>query len=193
LLGVLDRKFDSVNGDTRLVRHLEVKQRWARVDLGFDHFDHLMHHLGIHGDPFIAWAWTLDRRLPPDRMAVWSKYSNVLKPWVMSSRAERLPWKTLRIKCDRLTLCYFRFWNALAWHRKLIARKYGSGPPPEMEALVVRMAHQQSAPARKERWTVAFRPACSSVFHGVPRLSQPIFAGKRLTPLRVPTVPSVPR
>jgi hypothetical protein len=26
----------------------------------------------------------------------WSKYSNVLKPWVMSSRAERLPWKTLR-------------------------------------------------------------------------------------------------
>jgi hypothetical protein len=59
----------------------------------------------------------------------------------------------------------------------------------EMEALVVRMANQQNVPAREERWTVALRPACS-LFHG---RSHPIFAGKWLTPLRVPTVPSVPR
>jgi len=111
----------------------------------------------------------------------------------MSSRAQRLPRKTLRIKCDRVTLCYFRFWKCAGVASQADRRKYdGSGPPPEMEALVVRMAHQQSAPARKERWTVAFRPACSVflVFHVC---SQPIFAGKWLTPLRVPTVPTVPR
>ena len=62
----------------------------------------------------------------------------------------------------------------------------------EMEALMVRRANQKSIPAREQRWTVASRLAyfVFHVFHG---RSQPIFAGKWLTPLRVPTVPSVPR
>jgi len=41
-------------------------------------------------------------------LLVWSKYSNVLKPWVMSSRAERLWENVTRQTWGRVTLCYFR-------------------------------------------------------------------------------------
>jgi hypothetical protein len=53
------------------------------------------------------------------RMAVWSKYSNVLKPWVMSSRAERLcenvTENVTRQTWSRVTLCYFYLGMLLSW------------------------------------------------------------------------------
>jgi hypothetical protein len=67
----------------------------------------------------------------------------VLKTWVISSRAERLRENVTR-QMDRVALRYFPFWNALAWHRKLIARKYDGdnqgGRAP---------AAEQSIPARE--------------------------------------------
>jgi hypothetical protein len=46
-------------------------------------------------------------RYPPD--PVRSKYSNVLRPWVMSPRPERLWENVTRPILDRVTLCYVRF------------------------------------------------------------------------------------
>jgi hypothetical protein len=40
------------------------------------------------------------------QVPVWSKYSNVLKPWVISSRAERLWENVTRQTWGRVTLCY---------------------------------------------------------------------------------------
>ena len=41
-----------------------------------------------------------------------SKYSNVLKPWVMSPRAERLRGKTLHVNCGPCNVVLLPFWNA---------------------------------------------------------------------------------
>jgi hypothetical protein len=40
---------------------------------------------------------------------VWSKYSNVLKSWVMSLRAETAVGKRYASNLDRVTFCYVRF------------------------------------------------------------------------------------
>jgi hypothetical protein len=45
LFGVPDRKFDSVDGDSRLVGHLEFNRRRARMNIGLDLFKNLMHCL----------------------------------------------------------------------------------------------------------------------------------------------------
>jgi hypothetical protein len=54
LLRVLDGGPDAFDHYTRLVRHLELKRRRARVDLRFDHLDDLLHDLRTHRDPFIT-------------------------------------------------------------------------------------------------------------------------------------------
>jgi hypothetical protein len=48
LLGVFDGKFDSVDGDSRLVGHLEFNWRRARLNIGLDLFKNLMHCLRTH-------------------------------------------------------------------------------------------------------------------------------------------------
>jgi serine/threonine protein kinase len=51
----------------------------------------------------------LDRTVAIKVLPVRQKYSNVLNPWVMSPRAERLRGKRYTSIVDRVTLCYFRF------------------------------------------------------------------------------------
>jgi len=48
LVGVLDRESDSVHRDAGLVSHLKFHGRRARVGLGFDHLNDLVHDIGSH-------------------------------------------------------------------------------------------------------------------------------------------------
>jgi hypothetical protein len=43
LLGVLDGETDSIDRDSRLVRHFEFGRRWPRLYLGFDDLQKLAH------------------------------------------------------------------------------------------------------------------------------------------------------
>ena len=54
LLGVLDRKFDTVDGDSRLVGHLEFNRRRARMNIGLDLFKNLMHCFRTHWNSPLA-------------------------------------------------------------------------------------------------------------------------------------------
>jgi hypothetical protein len=50
LLRVVDREFDSVDGHSCLIGHLEFNRRRARLNIGFDLFKNLMHCLRTHWD-----------------------------------------------------------------------------------------------------------------------------------------------
>jgi hypothetical protein len=49
LLGVLDREFDSIDGDTYLIRHLEFYAGRPRIHSMVDSLKNLTHDFGTHG------------------------------------------------------------------------------------------------------------------------------------------------
>jgi hypothetical protein len=48
LLHMLDDESDAVNGNTRLIRHLELYRRRSRFHFGFDRLKDIVHDFGTH-------------------------------------------------------------------------------------------------------------------------------------------------